>query len=261
MDASPVERLAQLLADFADQYGALTRARAQMETLVVTAQSRDGAVEATVSVGGGVPTVRYISKRCKEMSDAELSASILEALATARAEAAIRITALKKSTESRLPVFEAPVIRNGPHRGAAARRMPVQEGPGRPDVRDHLTRRRSETCWSDVVWKARMVTAGASSTQGTVMSSPLRRPVVPDRATLRETTERPHPQTPLWGRNQPVSRPVSQSPALPAELRNAVIALGGAICGSTVRHCMAAAYLHRDAPAVRGHCPAAVDAT
>ncbi|MGW3496349.1 YbaB/EbfC family nucleoid-associated protein [Streptomyces sp. NPDC001020] len=99
---SPAIRLEKVLADFAEQYGVLTRAREQMRALSVTARSRDGVVEVTVGADGRVSGVRFVDKRFRELAGPQLADSLLEALTTARAEASARITAVMMSAKSRL---------------------------------------------------------------------------------------------------------------------------------------------------------------
>lgn len=110
MDASPGNRMEQLLADFAERYAAVSEATAQMDALSVTAQSRDGVVEASVGVNGRALTVRFISKRCRDMTYSELAEDVLDALTTARAEAAIRISTLRRDAGSWLSGRMAPTL-------------------------------------------------------------------------------------------------------------------------------------------------------
>jgi hypothetical protein len=74
-----------------------------MESLSVTAQSRDGVVEATIDIIGTAPTVLFVDKRLRDMPDSELADEVLDALATAQAEAVLRINVLRTYAESWLP--------------------------------------------------------------------------------------------------------------------------------------------------------------
>ncbi|MFE7750230.1 YbaB/EbfC family nucleoid-associated protein [Streptomyces sp. NPDC057428] len=99
----------QVLAEFAAQHRALSRAREQLSGLTVTAQSRNGAVEITVGADGRVSAVHFTGHRFREMSARDLAESVLEARRTARTEAAARATAIVMSVEPRLAESLAPV--------------------------------------------------------------------------------------------------------------------------------------------------------
>ncbi len=94
METSPGSRLEKVLADFAERYGTLSRAREQMRALSVTARSRDGVVEVTVGANGHAAWIHFVDKRFRGMAASQLGASVLEALTTARAEVAARAAAV-----------------------------------------------------------------------------------------------------------------------------------------------------------------------
>lgn len=78
-----------------------------MRSLSVTAHSRGGVVEATIDVNGTAPTVRFVDKGFRDMPDSELADDVLDALATAQAEAVLRIDVLRTYAKSWLPAREA----------------------------------------------------------------------------------------------------------------------------------------------------------
>lgn len=102
METPPVRRLEHALTDFAERYGALTRAREQLRGLSVTACSRDDVVEVTVGADERPASIRFVDERFREMPAAQLADSVLEALSTARAEVAARFNAAM--TGAGLPV-------------------------------------------------------------------------------------------------------------------------------------------------------------
>ncbi|MEU0040636.1 YbaB/EbfC family nucleoid-associated protein [Streptomyces sp. NPDC006333] len=136
MEASPEYQLEQLLADFTERYGAMARARAQLTTLSVTAQSRDGIVEATVAVNGSVPTIRFVDKRFRDMQGSVLANDVLEALATARAEAILRIDVLRTYAQPQLPARVTSRIDTGSSARDGVPRCGVRDQ--RPGVRGRL---------------------------------------------------------------------------------------------------------------------------
>ncbi|WP_338704149.1 YbaB/EbfC family nucleoid-associated protein (plasmid) [Streptomyces sp. Q6] len=93
METPPVRRLEYALADFAERYAALARAREQIRAVSVTACSRDDVVEVTVGADGRPASIRFIDERFRQMPAAQLGDSVLEALSTARAEVAARFSA------------------------------------------------------------------------------------------------------------------------------------------------------------------------
>lgn len=105
MNTPSGSRLERVLADFAEQYGALARAREQLRALSVTARSRDGVVEATVDADGRPTGIRFVDKRFREMAAPQLGGSVLEALTTAQAEVAARATALMTAANLRPPLW------------------------------------------------------------------------------------------------------------------------------------------------------------
>lgn len=219
MDASPGGRLQEVLAEFAEQHRALSKAREQMNGLSVTAQSSNGVVEATVGADGRASAIHFTGNRFREMTGPALAGSVLEAQTTARAEAAARATAIVMSVGSRLSEPLTPMASSEPAAGGASGPRPV-------------------TCWRRVVRQARSLTDD--------------RPSVPETGTTRATegvidcrgharseaapapreAEPPCPQRPLWGRDRPGPPfPLRHGP-LPAELHDAIIALSDAVCGA-----------------------------
>ncbi|MET7695212.1 YbaB/EbfC family nucleoid-associated protein [Streptomyces sp. NPDC005483] len=90
MERSRAGRLENVLADFAERYAT----REQLRALSVTTTSRDGVVEVTLSARGRPTRVRFVDRRFREMPAAQLADSVLEALATGRAEIAARAAAV-----------------------------------------------------------------------------------------------------------------------------------------------------------------------
>ncbi|MER6062336.1 YbaB/EbfC family nucleoid-associated protein [Streptomyces sp. NPDC001792] len=230
MEASPGDNLERVLAEFAQRYDAATRAEQQMRALSVTAASRDGVVEATVSVDGWTSAVRFLGNRFKEMSGPELADSVMAALTTARAEAATRVATILLSAEAQIPGRAAPF------------------SDGDQVLRSSGSRAQPHTCWHRVVREARAVTdrhvavmdqaavqrpshasgqSGRGEGEGTDADFP--------GGSLG--TARPGSQGPLWGREHP-ARP-SSPPAgeLPPELRNAAVALRDAVCDAAEGVC------------------------
>lgn len=245
MDASPGNRMEQLLTDFAERYAAVSKATAQMDALSVTAQSRDGVVEASVGVNGRAPTVRFISKRCRDMTYSELAEDVLDALTTARAEAAIRISTLRRDAGTWLSGRMAPTLESNTGiwgTSSAPRQLDMissSDAPGSSAL--GLPR----TCWRWMVQEARVVAAGdvsgfAAGAQSTGSATKLGSHGVQVTTTECRKT-RSAPQSPLWGKDRPGLRSGSGYVPLPAELCDAVIALGDSICASVGCTCLAAA--------------------
>jgi DNA-binding protein YbaB len=115
--------LERVLAEFAQQYEAVTRAKQQLQALSVTAGSRDGVVEATVSADGRTSAVRFLGDRFKEMSGPELAGSVLAAVATAQAEAATRVASILLSAEAQVPGRGVPLACGDPVLGRAWTRV------------------------------------------------------------------------------------------------------------------------------------------
>ncbi|WP_405192691.1 YbaB/EbfC family nucleoid-associated protein [Streptomyces anthocyanicus] len=219
MDASPGGRLQEVLADFAEQHRALSKAREQMKGLSVTAQSRDGVVEATVGADGRASAIRFTSHRFRAMPGLALAASVLEALTTARTEAAARATAIVMSLES--------------GRSARLATMPWSEL-----VAGGVPRSQPVTCWRRMVRQARSVAADAAAVPGTGRMR-ASRGVVGSRGhpqsealTTPREAEPSRPQRPLWGRDRPGPPLPFRHAPLPVELRDAIVALGDAVCGA-----------------------------
>ncbi|GGJ58731.1 YbaB/EbfC family nucleoid-associated protein [Streptomyces brasiliensis] len=215
---TPPGRLEQVLADFAEQYGAVTRAREQMRALSVTARSRDGVVEVTVDADGRAAGIRFVDKRFREMKAPQLGESVLEALTTARAEVAARATAVMTAANFRLPPSVEPVPCDDPVPPGA-----VREGPS--VCRRHLVREARTVASGPVAVRD----AGVLKTGGTVGAW--------EAGTgLRDAT-RPRPQGPLWGRSRPGTRSSSPYTPPPAELRDAVMALRDSLCDAASDTC------------------------
>jgi len=219
MDASPGGRLQEVLADFAEQHRSLSKAGEQMKGLSVTAQSRDGVVEVTVGADGRASAIRLTSNRFREMSGRALAGSVLEALTTARTEAAARVTAIVMSVESRVSARLAPIPWSEPVAGGVPGPRPV-------------------TCWRRVVRQARSVAddrpsvpeTGMIRAAGGVLES--RGHTRSDAVQAPREAEPARPQRPLWGWNRPGAPSLVRHGPLPAELRDAIMTLGDAVCGA-----------------------------
>ncbi|MFF4974739.1 hypothetical protein [Streptomyces sp. NPDC001083] len=240
MDTSEGTRLEALLADFAGRYVAVARARLQLRTLSVTAQSRDGVVEATVGAGGGAPRIRFTGKRCGEMPAADLAQDILDALATARAEAATRVDTLTRDAHAWSPVRTASAAGSVPGTPGTSTPSAPPDAGHRPGTAGPPAEERPVTCWGRMVREARTVVAGhgagpdggtAGSAAGSGGRTPKRAPAPPRRTG-------PPAQGPLWGRQHGLL-PGTGSAPLPEDLRLAVIALGDAVCASAGCSCLA----------------------
>ncbi|MFE9611369.1 YbaB/EbfC family nucleoid-associated protein [Streptomyces sp. NPDC006012] len=123
MDAQHGSRLQQALAAFVRKHEALLKAELKLTELSVTAQSRDGAVEATVGVDGETSGVRFPNNMFQGMSGQALADSVMEALTTARAEVAARRVGIMEAAGRHLtggPGHLAP-----DRRGLALRTEPV----------------------------------------------------------------------------------------------------------------------------------------
>jgi DNA-binding protein YbaB len=244
MDTSPDHRLEQLLADFAERYEAATRAQAQIRSLSVTAQSRDGVVEATIDVNGTAPTVRFVDKRFRDMPDSELADDVLDALATAQAEAVLRIDVLRTYAKSWLPARGASWIGTDSSTRTAVsctRRSPDMIGSSLGSGPSPLKPR--ETCWGRMVRRARMVadahlaSLDADVTQGNDSLDESRWHALQNTWTGHGYTKQLS-QRPLWGSEHRETGSDSGTTPLPAELCEAVAALGDAICAATDCFCL-----------------------
>ncbi|MEW2514588.1 YbaB/EbfC family nucleoid-associated protein [Streptomyces sp. NPDC046870] len=198
----------EVLADFARRYDAVARAEEELRTLSVTASSADGVVEATVCADGRTSAVRFPTNRFKEMSGQELAGSVLAALTTARAEVAQRAAAIALSPAAQVSGCVSPDTCDDPLPGGPAAHTP------------------SHTCWHRVVREARTVSG--------------RPDAVPDRAGAPgrgAAPEQPLSPGPLWGKLLPGVPPPARPASLPAELSEAVVALGRAVCESAGGRC------------------------
>ncbi|MEV6182804.1 YbaB/EbfC family nucleoid-associated protein [Streptomyces sp. NPDC052015] len=99
METSRTGRLENVLADFAERYATLSRAREQLKALTVTTRSRNGVVEVTVGAHGRPVRVRFVDQRFRGMAAPQLRDSVLEALTTARAEVAARAAAVMAAAD------------------------------------------------------------------------------------------------------------------------------------------------------------------
>ncbi|MBZ9645409.1 YbaB/EbfC family nucleoid-associated protein [Streptomyces sp. PSKA30] len=150
METSPGSRLEQVLADFAERYGTLSRAREQMRALSVTARSRDGVVEVTVGANGHAAGIRFVDNRFRGMAAPQLGDSVLEALTTARAEVAARAAAVMTAANL-LPALPAQPVPGGePTRsrpqGPLWGRRPSLPTPLSPELREAVMALRDSVC-------------------------------------------------------------------------------------------------------------------
>ncbi|MFB7510421.1 MULTISPECIES: YbaB/EbfC family nucleoid-associated protein [Streptomyces] len=211
MNTPPGSRLEKALADFAEQHGTLARAREQMRALSVTARSRDGVVEVTVDADGRAAGIGFVDKRFREMLAPQLGDSVLEALTTARAEVAARATAVMMAANLRLPRCAEPAHRDEP--------VSPDTVPDTPSV-----------CWRRLVGEARAVVSGlASVREPGVLKADSAVGTWEATAGFLETS-RSRSQGPLWGHSRPGARSTSAHAPLPAELRDAVMALRESVC-------------------------------
>ncbi|WP_151483143.1 YbaB/EbfC family nucleoid-associated protein [Streptomyces albicerus] len=150
METSPGSRLEKVLAEFAERYGTLSRAREQLRALSVTARSRDGVVEVTVGADGHASWIRFVDDRFREMAAQQLGDSVLEALTTARAEVAARAAAVMTAANL-LPALPAQPVPGGePTRsrpqGPLWGRGPSLPTPLPPELREAVMALRDSVC-------------------------------------------------------------------------------------------------------------------
>ncbi|MFF4749294.1 YbaB/EbfC family nucleoid-associated protein [Streptomyces sp. NPDC002514] len=126
MDTQHGSRLQQALAAFVRKHEALLKAELKLTELSVTAQSRDGAVEATVGVDGETSGLRFPNNRFQGMSGQALADSVMEALTTARAEVSARRAGIVEA--SGLHLTGGPGHSLGPDR----RGLALRTEPGTP---------------------------------------------------------------------------------------------------------------------------------
>ncbi|MEV7080913.1 YbaB/EbfC family nucleoid-associated protein [Streptomyces sp. NPDC093516] len=210
MNTPPANRLEAALAAFAERYEALARVREQIRALSVTACSRDGVVEVTVDSDGRAANVRFVDRRFREMTPSQLADSVREALATARTEVVARATAVVSAANLRLLP-------------AAHRPCTEQSTAGFDEV--------PSSCWRRLVREARsLTTAGPIPAREPdtlrAWGDTVRREA--GTAVLMAAPQRP--QGPLWGRRRPSPRSGPSQDLLPAELREAVLALRNSVC-------------------------------
>jgi DNA-binding protein YbaB len=221
MNTPPGSRLERVLADFAEQYGALTRAREQMRALSVTARSRDGVVEVTVGADGRAAGIRFVDKRFREMTAPRLGDSVLEALTTARAEVTARATAVMTAANLRLSPSGEPVPWD--------EQVPSEAVLDAPSV-----------CWRRLVREARALACGPVPVRDTGVVKAGGTVGSWEAGTGVLDTPRSRPQGPLWGRSRPALRSASPHAPLPAELREAVMALRDSVCDAVSDSCASA---------------------
>lgn len=154
MDRTPGTRLEKILADFAERYAVLTRAREQMRALSVTACSRDGVVEVTVGADGRAAGVHFVSRRFRELAASQLGDSVMEALTTARTEFAARAIAVLTAANMCLQVTVE---------GASG-----DEPPGPEAVRETPA-----VCWRRLVREARAAAVGPGPVHDSTWARPL----------------------------------------------------------------------------------------
>jgi hypothetical protein len=203
-------------------------------------------VEATIDIIGTAPTVLFVDKRLRDMPDSELADEVLDALATAQAEAVLRINVLRTYAESWLPAGGSWLENDSGTRTAVSctSRSPVMIGSSPGSGPSPLKRR--ETCWGRMVRRARMVADGrltsvdANIAQGNDSHDESRWPALQNTWTGRGCTKQLS-QRLSWGSEHRETGSNSGTTPLPAELCEAVIALGDAICAATDCFCLAPA--------------------
>ncbi|MFF5552991.1 YbaB/EbfC family nucleoid-associated protein [Streptomyces olivaceoviridis] len=154
MDRPPGSRLEKILADFAEQWGVLSRAREQMRALSVTACSKDGVVEVTVGADGRAAGVHFVSQRFRELAAPQLGDSVMEALTTARTEFAARTTAVLTAANIRLPMAA-----EGAHEDEPPSPEAIREAPS--------------VCWRRLVREARTMAVGPGPVRDSAWTRPL----------------------------------------------------------------------------------------
>lgn len=85
------DRVAQAMAHLKAAEEAATSARAELETASVIARSADRSVRVTVGAKGELTSLEFLDGRYRTMAAPQLSAAVLEAANTARAEMARRV--------------------------------------------------------------------------------------------------------------------------------------------------------------------------
>ncbi|MFJ3672504.1 YbaB/EbfC family nucleoid-associated protein [Streptomyces sp. NPDC090106] len=218
MNTPPGSRLERALADFAEQYGALIRAREQMRALSVTTCSKDGVVEVTVGSDGRAVGVRFIDRRFREMASAQLGDSVLEALTTARAEVTARVAAVMAAAAFPLP--------------PSARSLPWDDRSAADAALDSPS-----WCWRRLVREARALTSGPGPVRESGVVKTGGAVGAWDAGAGVVETSRSRAQGPLWGRGRFGTRSGSAHASVPAELREAVLALRNSVCAAVSDPC------------------------
>ncbi|MEW2288538.1 YbaB/EbfC family nucleoid-associated protein [Streptomyces sp. NPDC047841] len=103
MSSSLQEQQQQALAEFMKTREALMEARREIQSISVTARSRDGAVEVTVGSDGAPSGLRFPNNKFKEMTGQALAASVLEAMSASRAQVTSRAMALVQAAGAGAP--------------------------------------------------------------------------------------------------------------------------------------------------------------
>ncbi len=107
MSSSLEEQQQQALAEFMKKRDALMEAKQQMQSISVTARSRDGAVEITIGTDGTPSGLRFPNNKFKEMTGQALAASVLEAMSASRAQVASRVTEIMEAAGASGPGTKA----------------------------------------------------------------------------------------------------------------------------------------------------------
>jgi hypothetical protein len=169
-------------------------------------------VEATIDINSAAATVRFVDRRFRNMPDSELAKDVLDALATARAEAVLRIDVLRAWAEALPPAGEGHWMASGSSTRAAG--SCTGQGPGMigsPLGSGPSALKRPEACWGRMVRKARIMADRRAAPSLDAYAG---------RGWHGGTSSNPG------------------IPPVPAELREAVISLGNAICAATGCFCL-----------------------
>ncbi|MER7930255.1 YbaB/EbfC family nucleoid-associated protein [Streptomyces sp. NPDC096057] len=103
MASSLQEQQHQALEDFKKQRQALMDARKEIQSISVTARSKDGVVEVTVGHDGAPSGLRFPNNKFKEMTGQALAASVLEAMTTCRTQMTSRAMAIIQAAGTTAP--------------------------------------------------------------------------------------------------------------------------------------------------------------
>ncbi|MGW0853673.1 YbaB/EbfC family nucleoid-associated protein [Streptomyces sp. NPDC002690] len=227
MDTPPARRLEQVLADFTERYGALSRAWEQMRALSVTASSRNGVVEVTVGADGRTAEVRFTHEGVRELTMHQLGESVREALTTARSEAAARAIAVLTSAGS----VRSSLSFGRTHRDGAEASDANLETPT-------VCRRR----WLREAGAVALapVPAPSPGEPGTEVTADARGLSAPEAPGGLPSVTSSGSREPLWGGSRSGTRSVCSRTPFQEELREAVLALRAALCGTLSGSCLGA---------------------